>query len=174
MGSLGSPVYGVDTIDVLAAKDLVASGHYYLDVRTEEEFKNGFPDVGKVINIPYLFITPEGRVKNPLFLEQVSHAYSVEDKIVVGCRSGVRSLDAGLDLVRAGYKHIVNMGGGHLEWMKLHLPVKKPLINHEEELGEMIVPAQKERAEDNNEMKNKIELPLEKPKPTCEVEAQVN
>ncbi|PKI34658.1 hypothetical protein CRG98_044972 [Punica granatum] len=120
MGSLESSGTEVATVDVLAAKDLVDSGYFYLDVRTEEEFKNGYPDAGKVLNIPYLFITPQGRVKNLQFLEQALCAYGIKDKIVVGCRSGVRSLDAGIDLVKA------KPSEAGKEQKKNELPVEKP------------------------------------------------
>lgn len=127
MASLESSGPEVVTIDVLAARDLVSTGHRFLDVRTEEEFKEGHPEAEDVLNIPYLFVTPEGRVNNPRFLEQVSSAYGLEDRIVVGCRSGARSLSAGADMLKAGYKHVWNMGGGHLAWADKGLPVKKPL-----------------------------------------------
>ncbi|KAI4325787.1 hypothetical protein MLD38_031154 [Melastoma candidum] len=126
MASDDSSKVEVVTVDVIHAKDLVASsGHRYLDVRTEAEFNTAHPDAGEVLNIPYMFITPEGRVKNPQFLEQVSSAYRPDDKIVVGCRSGVRSLAAAGDLLNAGYKHVYNVGGGHLAWVEKGLPVKQ-------------------------------------------------
>ncbi|XP_030464023.1 thiosulfate sulfurtransferase 18-like [Syzygium oleosum] len=127
MASLESSGPGVVTVDVVAARDLVSSGHRFLDVRTEEEFKEGHPEAEDVLNIPYLFVTPEGRVNNPRFTEHVSSAYGLEDRIVVGCRSGARSLSAGTDMLKAGYKHVWNMGGGHLAWVDQGLPVKKPL-----------------------------------------------
>ncbi|XP_039155937.1 uncharacterized protein LOC120287260 [Eucalyptus grandis] len=83
MASLESSGPEVVTIDVLAARDLVSSGHRFLDVRTEEEFKERHPEAEDVLNIPYLFVTPEGRVNNPQFMEQVSSAYGLEDRIVV-------------------------------------------------------------------------------------------
>lgn len=65
----------------------------------------------------------------------------------------------------------MNMGGGHLAWVKLGLPVKKPVIVHEEELSEVVAPMQKP-AEDIREEQNKNELPADKP--AYEVEVQVN
>ncbi|XP_031387504.1 thiosulfate sulfurtransferase 18-like [Punica granatum] len=169
MGSLESSGTEVATVDVLAAKDLVDSGYFYLDVRTEEEFKNGYPDAGKVLNIPYLFITPQGRVKNLQFLEQALCAYGIKDKIVVGCRSGVRSLDAGIDLVKAGYKQVINMGGGYLSWVEHGLPVKKPVVVKEEGQAKEVVSVQKPSEAGKEQKKN--ELPVEKP--ANEVEEQV-
>ncbi|XP_049357693.1 thiosulfate sulfurtransferase 18-like isoform X2 [Solanum verrucosum] len=89
----------VVTVDVHAARQLIQSGHRYLDVRTEEEFKKGHVD--NSLNIPYMFNTPRGRVKNPKFIEQVSSACDKEEKLLVGCQSGVRSLYATTDLLNA-------------------------------------------------------------------------
>ncbi|CBI17359.3 unnamed protein product, partial [Vitis vinifera] len=120
----------VVTIDVHAAKELTNSGYRYLDVRTVEEFKKGHADVENILNIPYLFTTPEERLKIPEFLEQVQSACSKEDHLVVvifhlisglnhnkynldefseivylfsmnGCLGGVRSLAAASVLVNA-------------------------------------------------------------------------
>ncbi|KAK9713228.1 hypothetical protein RND81_06G013100 [Saponaria officinalis] len=128
MGSLigrSSEEAGIDTVDVHAAKHLIDSGHRYLDVRTVEEFNQGGVDVQNCLNVPYFFTTSEGRVKNPNFLEQVSSMCSMDDKIVVGCRSGVRSALATSDLLKAGFKHVSNMGGGYIAWESNGLSVKK-------------------------------------------------
>ncbi|RZC44899.1 hypothetical protein C5167_037847 [Papaver somniferum] len=117
----------VVTIDVHKTKELVAhSGHRYLDVRTTEEFSKGHIDVENPLNIPYMFNTPQGRVKNPEFLEQVASACNKDDHLIVGCQSGVRSLDASADLLKAEFKHVNNMGGGYAAWMQDGLAVKKP------------------------------------------------
>ncbi|XP_030974819.1 thiosulfate sulfurtransferase 18 isoform X1 [Quercus lobata] len=121
--SLGAEVV---TVDVHASKDLINSGHKYLDVRTVEEFKKGHVGADKILNIPYLFNTPEGRVKNPQFLSEVSSVCNKEDQIIVGCQSGVRSLSATADLLSAGFKHVSNMGGGYLAWVENGFLVQKP------------------------------------------------
>ncbi|MED6217413.1 hypothetical protein PIB30_017474 [Stylosanthes scabra] len=128
MGSIGteSPRVEVATIDVTATKGLIQNGHVYLDVRTVEEFEKGHVDAEKIINIPYMFNTPQGRVKNPEFLKEVSSACKKEDHIIVGCQSGVRSLYATADLLAEGYKDVNNMGGGYLDWIKNEFPVKAP------------------------------------------------
>ncbi|XP_026396044.1 protein HIGH ARSENIC CONTENT 1, mitochondrial-like isoform X2 [Papaver somniferum] len=99
----------VVTIDVHKTKELVAhSGHRYLDVRTTEEFSKGHIDVENPLNIPYMFNTPQGRVKNPEFLEQVASACNKDDHLIVE------------------FKHVNNMGGGYAAWMQDGLAVKKP------------------------------------------------
>ncbi|KAI3451422.1 hypothetical protein Pfo_008087 [Paulownia fortunei] len=113
----------VITVDVYAAKNLLNQGHRYLDVRTEEEFKNGH--VEYALNIPYMFNTPEGRVKNPKFMDQVLAVCGKEDHLVVGCQSGVRSEYATIDLLDAEFKHVYNMGGGYTAWVGNGFAVKK-------------------------------------------------
>ncbi|KAL3645652.1 hypothetical protein CASFOL_010832 [Castilleja foliolosa] len=87
------------SIDVHAANKLLNQGYTYLDVRTEEEFKIGHLE--NALNIVYMFNTPEGRVKNPKFLDQILSVCNKEDNIVVGCQSGVRSVYATIDLLDA-------------------------------------------------------------------------
>ncbi|WOL16785.1 rhodanese-like domain-containing protein 17 isoform X2 [Canna indica] len=112
----------VETVDVHAAKGLVHSGHKYLDVRTVEEFKKGHPE--GALNVPFMFFTPEGREKNSEFLEQVSSICDKDDQIVVGCQSGVRSLYATADLIKAGFKNVKNVGGGYVAWVENGFAVK--------------------------------------------------
>ncbi|XAR73766.1 Thiosulfate sulfurtransferase [Bertholletia excelsa] len=121
-----SPTSEVATVDVSAAKELVVSGHRYLDVRTEEEFKKGHVGVENALNIPYMFNTPEGRVKNPKFMEQVMSVCNKDEPLVVGCQSGVRSAYATTDLLNAEFKRVWNMGGGYLAWVEKGLPVMQP------------------------------------------------
>ncbi|KAJ7953138.1 Rhodanese-like domain containing protein [Quillaja saponaria] len=126
MGSIESPGAEVTTIDVQTAKDLMKSGYGYLDVRTVEEYEKGHVDAEKIFNIPYLFNTPEGRVKNSDFLKLVSSSCNKEDHLVVGCQSGVRSLSATADLLGNGFKDVSNMGGGYIAWVENGFPVQKP------------------------------------------------
>ncbi|WCJ32641.1 Rhodanese/Cell cycle control phosphatase superfamily protein [Euphorbia peplus] len=133
MGSLDITSSGsqVLTVDVKAAKGLVESASYiYLDVRTEEEYKKGHVDGEniKIFNIPYMFNTPQGRVKNPNFLKELSAVCKEEDKIIVGCQSGVRSLYAAADMLSAGFKDVRNMGGGYLSWQENKLPIQHDSI----------------------------------------------
>ncbi|KAK6288195.1 hypothetical protein POUND7_014374 [Theobroma cacao] len=140
MGSLDkSSGSEVVTIDVIQAKSLLQSGYGYIDVRTVEEYKKGHVDAEKILNIPYMFNTPEGRVKNPEFLKQVSSFCKEDDLLVVGCQSGVRSLYATADLLTIGFKNVSNMGGGYLAWVDNGFPLKmeepvKVEDKHKEEL----------------------------------------
>ncbi|AES64041.1 putative Rhodanese-like domain-containing protein [Medicago truncatula] len=106
----------VVTLDVHAAKDLLhSSGYNYLDVRSVEEFNKSH--VENAINVPYMFKTEEGRVKNPDFVNQVAAICKSEDHLIVACNSGGRSIRACVDLHNSGFQHIVNMGGGYSAWV---------------------------------------------------------
>ncbi|WOG99622.1 hypothetical protein DCAR_0518975 [Daucus carota subsp. sativus] len=127
----------VVTIDVHATKDLMnSSNHRYLDVRTEEEFKNGHVDVKNIVNIPFMFETPKGRVKNPNFVEQVLSTFKRDDILIVGCQSGIRSVYASIDLLKSEFKQVYNMGGGYRGWVDNKLAVKIPELEPESEAKE--------------------------------------
>ncbi|XP_020415772.1 rhodanese-like domain-containing protein 19, mitochondrial isoform X2 [Prunus persica] len=106
----------VASVDVYTAKGLLSVGHRYLDVRTVEEFNKSH--VENALNIPYMFITEEGRVKNPEFLTQISSILKKQDHLVVGCNSGGRSLKACVDLLNevsfSGFPACDEHGGGLL------------------------------------------------------------
>uniref|UniRef100_A0A2C9WE92 Rhodanese domain-containing protein n=2 Tax=Manihot esculenta TaxID=3983 RepID=A0A2C9WE92_MANES len=124
----------VVTVDVKAAKGFLESGYIYLDVRTAVEFKKGHVHAEKVFNIPFMFKSPEGWVKNPKFLKEISAVCKEDDHLVVGCQSGGRSLHATADLLAAGFKDVSNMGGGYLAWMQNEFPLK---VEEEEERTEL-------------------------------------
>ncbi|KAI3808398.1 hypothetical protein L1987_24348 [Smallanthus sonchifolius] len=113
------------TIDVHKANGLLRDGGYrYLDVRTSEEYMKGHVDFYDALNVPYMIdTTNQGRVKNSNFLEQVLSLCNKGDHLVVGCKSGVRSVYASNVLLEAGFKHVYNMGGGYLAWVENDLPV---------------------------------------------------
>ncbi|CBI17360.3 hypothetical protein VitviT2T_005688 [Vitis vinifera] len=125
MDSEKSPATEFISADAHEAKDLIASGYRYLDVRMVEDFNKGHVDVESVFNIAYFIMTPEGRVKNPQFLEQVLSVCSKEDGLIVGCGTGDRSRLATVDLLNADFKHVRNMGGGYRSWHEAGLGVKK-------------------------------------------------
>ncbi|PWA47437.1 rhodanese/Cell cycle control phosphatase superfamily protein [Artemisia annua] len=112
------------TIDVHKANLLLRKGEYrFLDVRTTEEFMEGHVDFDDALNIPYMLNAPQGRVRNNKFLGQVLSLCNKDDQLIVGCQSGVRSAYATNILLKAGFKHVYNMGGGYLAWVENDLPV---------------------------------------------------
>ncbi|CAH8354101.1 unnamed protein product [Eruca vesicaria subsp. sativa] len=115
----------VVTVDVSQAKTLLQSDYQYLDVRTEEEFRRGHCLTPKILNVPYMLNSPQGRVKNQDFLDQVSSLLNPTDDILVGCQSGARSLNATAELLAAGFKKVRNVGGGYLAWVDHNFPIIK-------------------------------------------------
>lgn len=83
----------------------------YLDVRTEREFAQGH--AAGAINIPVVFIKGPGQMQvNPDFLEVVEKVVPKNQKLVVGCQSGGRSMRACEMLEEAGYTDLTNLAGG--------------------------------------------------------------
>jgi len=84
----------------------------YIDVRTEQEYRNGH--VPKSINIPVVWPDPATRQMkpNPDFVSAVSAQFAKDKKIIVACQAGGRSQFAGDLLTREGFEDVSNMQGG--------------------------------------------------------------
>jgi rhodanese-related sulfurtransferase len=99
---------GVRRVSPLEAHRLIDDGWAYLDVRTPEEFSEGHPE--GAINVSF-----ESRT-NPVaceaFVSRVRALFAVEAKICVGCKSGIRSLEAAEVLVAAGFSNVVDQRAG--------------------------------------------------------------
>ncbi|GLT34384.1 hypothetical protein SLA2020_089020 [Shorea laevis] len=108
------------SVTVHAAYQFLQAGHHYLDVRTSEEFRTGHPS--GAINIPYMFTTEAGRIKNAKFLGEVASRFEKDNKILIGCQSGKRSLMAAADLQSAGYTDVIDVAGGYSAWKENGLP----------------------------------------------------
>jgi rhodanese-related sulfurtransferase len=92
------------------AKGLMDEGWTYLDVRSMPEFEQGHPR--GAVNIPLLHMTAGGMQPNPDFLDVVQAVFPKDTKLVVGCRSGGRSLKAAEQLIAAGYTNVVDQKAG--------------------------------------------------------------
>eukprot|EP00270_Netrium_digitus_P008995 TRINITY_DN271_c0_g1_i2.p1 TRINITY_DN271_c0_g1~~TRINITY_DN271_c0_g1_i2.p1 ORF type:complete len:199 (+),score=3.01 TRINITY_DN271_c0_g1_i2:25-597(+) len=110
----------LQSVPVQVANELLEAGHRYLDVRGPDEFASGH--VEGAVNIPYLMKTNAGDAKNPNFVEEVSRVFEKDEEIVVGCKSGKRSLMATADLVAAGFDCVTDIGGGFMAWEQSGLP----------------------------------------------------
>ena len=80
---------------------MLAEGWTYLDVRSIPEFDQGHP-VGAV-NIPLLHFQGGRMVPNAAFQRVVEATFPKDTKLVVGCKSGGRSLQAAGLLEASGY-----------------------------------------------------------------------
>lgn len=86
-------------------------GYLYLDVRSIPEFEQGHPT--GAYNIPLLHMGAGGAMEpNPDFLRVVNATFDRDQHLVIGCRTGVRSLRAAEMLEAAGWKHVVDQRAG--------------------------------------------------------------
>jgi rhodanese-related sulfurtransferase len=92
------------------AKRLMDEGYVYLDVRSIPEFEQGHP--AGAYNVPLKHMTPGGMTPNPDFLAVVDKAFAKDTRIVVGCRSGGRSLSAAEAMAAAGFTNVVDQKAG--------------------------------------------------------------
>lgn len=92
------------------AKTLMDEGYLYLDVRSEPEFAAGHP--AGAHNVPIMLAGPRGMAPNPDFQAVVEALYAKDEKLVLGCRSGQRSMRAAEMMVAAGYTGVVDQRAG--------------------------------------------------------------
>ena len=100
-------------------------GYTYVDVRTPEEFAEG---------------RPKGAVNVPIgddFVAQMDARFAKDAKLVLGCRSGNRSMRGARALLAAGYTNILEQRAGYEGskgafgevtepgWSKTDLPTEK-------------------------------------------------
>lgn len=93
--------------DALVKED----GYVYLDVRSIPEFDAGHTP--GAYNIPLLHATPTGMRPNGDFMSVVAAVFPKDSKLVLGCRSGNRSLRAAEALLAAGFRQVVDQRAGH-------------------------------------------------------------
>lgn len=85
-------------------------GYLYLDVRSVPEFQTGHPK--GAYNIPLMHAGQFGMSPNPNFMEEVVKAFPKDAKIVVGCKSGGRSVGAVGLMEMAGYRDLLEQRAG--------------------------------------------------------------
>ena len=102
----------VKRVSPLEADALVKDeGYVYVDVRSIPEFDAGHAP--GAYNIPLLHATASGMRPNGEFMPVITAIFSKGSKLVVGCRSGNRSLRAAEALVSAGFERVVDQRAGH-------------------------------------------------------------
>ena len=85
-------------------------GYVYVDVRSVPEFDAGHPEGS--YNVPLAHAGPRGMVPNPSFVAVMKRRFPPDSRLVVGCRSGGRSLQAAALLLSAGYADVVDQRAG--------------------------------------------------------------
>jgi rhodanese-related sulfurtransferase len=103
---------------------LQTSGWKYVDCRTKEEFNAGH--VEDSVNIPVVTFSDMGMVPNPKFVEELNAAVPDKStKIIMGCKSGQRSIMASQLALKDQYDEVHNLTGGIMQWANLGLPIKE-------------------------------------------------
>lgn len=93
------------------AKSLMQNeGYVYLDVRSIPEFEAGHP--AGAYNIPIAHMSPRGMRPNEGFLVEVARAFPKDAKLVLGCKTGGRSMRAAEAMIQVGYENIVEQRAG--------------------------------------------------------------
>jgi rhodanese-related sulfurtransferase len=92
------------------AARLLREGYVYLDVRNPDEVALGHPE--GAYNIPWLDPSVTTRTPNPRFLDIVRATFAPDQRIVVGCQTGRRSLAAAELLIQEGFSRIVEQRAG--------------------------------------------------------------
>jgi len=93
------------------AEKLMQDGYVYVDVRSEPEYAAGHPTGSQ--NVPFLHSGPSGMTPNAEFLEIMQALYPKDAKLVLGCRSGGRSLRAAEVLAGIGYTNVIDQRAGY-------------------------------------------------------------
>jgi rhodanese-related sulfurtransferase len=93
-----------------ARKLMDEEGYSYLDVRSVPEFEQGHPQ--GAYNVPLAHLGPAGFTPNFEFLSVVQKTFPKDAKLVVGCQSGGRSMQAATMLLSAGYTNVVDQRAG--------------------------------------------------------------
>jgi rhodanese-related sulfurtransferase len=92
------------------AQQMLQEGWLYVDVRSEPEFERGHPP--GALNVPLLHAGPGGMLPNPEFLQVMQSAFATHEKLLLGCRSGVRSRRAAEMLAEHGYRDLADLVTG--------------------------------------------------------------
>ncbi len=101
-------------------------GYLYVDVRSVPEFEAGHP--AGAYNVPITHLGPRGPSPNFDFLSVMERRFGKDAKLVVGCKSGGRSLQAAAILLGAGFRTVVDQRAGfdgapgQAGWRPLGLP----------------------------------------------------
>ncbi len=83
-----------------------------VDVREPYEYKEG--------HIPGSKLIPLGQLSY-----QLNELGSKERELIVVCRSGGRSGQAARQLAELGFKNVLNLSGGMLNWIRAGLPAER-------------------------------------------------
>ena len=87
-------------------------GYVYVDVRSVPEFEAGHPK--GAYNVPLKHLEATGYSDNPDFFAVMEAAFGKNAKVVVGCKTGGRSLAAAEALLEEGFPHVIDQRAGYV------------------------------------------------------------
>jgi rhodanese-related sulfurtransferase len=86
-------------------------GYLHVDVRTVQEFEEGHPT--GAYNVPFLTMGPMGPEANSDFVADIERLFpDPTTPLILGCRSGNRSLQAAEVLEQRGYTRVLDQKAG--------------------------------------------------------------
>jgi len=101
----------IQRVSPAEAKRLVdEDGYVYVDVRSVQEFEAEHPTGS--FNVPLMNAGPAGMTPNPEFMTVMSKAFPRDRKLVLGCKSGNRSMRAANLLVQQGWSDVLDQRAG--------------------------------------------------------------
>ena len=108
----------IETLSIVAAKQAVAEGASFVDIRDVRERKNGF--------IPGSIHAPRGMLEFWADPESPYHKdyFSSGKKLVLHCASGWRSALAAKALQDMGLENVAHIGGGITAWTEAGGPTE--------------------------------------------------
>ena len=118
-----------------ACAKVQSEGYVYVDVRSEQEFAEGHPT--GALNIPLMEMGSVGMTPNNDFMQVMNANFSKDAKLVLGCRSGGRSLRAAQLLIADGFEDVIDQRAGwdgvrdpfgqitEPGWSRANLPIEK-------------------------------------------------
>ena len=93
-----------------AKRRMENEGYVYVDVRSVAEFEQGHPE--GAYNVPLLLMTSNGLTPNSEFVGVMERAFGRDVKLVLGCKTGGRSLRAAEMLSATGFGTVVDQRAG--------------------------------------------------------------
>ena len=102
----------IKRVTPVQAAQMMEQGWTFVDVRSVPEFELGHPS--GAYNVPLLRRTAAGLAPNGDFLAVVTASFDKDHRLILGCKSGKRSMRAAAQLVAAGYDEVTDMEGGFL------------------------------------------------------------
>jgi rhodanese-related sulfurtransferase len=100
----------VTRLTVQEASDRLAAGFTYVDVRTPEEFEAGHAP--GAVNVPVALAAAGGMAPNPEFARVMTATFAKDAALLLGCKSGGRSMRAAGELLAAGFTNLLELRPG--------------------------------------------------------------